>query len=115
MNKELQKQVELHLATFPERHHDTLEMRKEWQEFKSKALWIMVGFVASVLAVGVWVGTIQSNIDEINADHSKLDVRYSAIEQRLGILEVNNGEIRTRLAAIEASLLEIKASILQIR
>lgn len=111
MNRELQKQIENHLATFPERHQDILEMRKEWQEFKSKALWIMFGFITCVLGIGVWVGTIETNIDEINNDHSKLDIRYSAIEQRLGILEVNNSEIRTRLASIEATLLEIKSSI----
>jgi flagellar basal body-associated protein FliL len=113
--EKLTDEIKNHLATFPERHQDVLEMKREWDEYKGKALWVLIGFLASILAIGVWVGTITSTLDKVNDDHAKVDERYNQVERRLGTLEVTNGEIKARLASIEAVLQEIKLSIRELR
>lgn len=114
MPHQLQKEIENHLATFPERHNDVLEMRKEWAEYKTKAFWVLLGFVASILAIGVWVGTIQTNIQHITEVANKASTQADETVKRINALEITNGEIRTKLSGIEATLEEIKLAIRQL-
>lgn len=111
MPHELIKDVENHLATYPERRRDVVEMQKEWKEYKAKAMWILIGFVGSMLSIGIWVGTMQSSIETNNNEHIKMGIITDAIERRVNALEVTNGEIRARLTSIDASLIEIKQSL----
>jgi len=111
MEATLQKQIENHLATFPERHKDITEMQGEWKEFKQKAFWAMATFIISILSVGIWVGTIQSNIQTIQTNAEKASVVSDQLDRRLQALEVTNGEIKARLTSIDATLQEIKLSI----
>jgi hypothetical protein len=115
MSDELIKHIENHLATFPERHNDYLEMKAEWQEFKRKALYILVSFLGVVVAYGVWVGTIQSNNDEFEKTDIQTKAEIKVIESRINSLEVNNSEIRARLTSIDLALQEIKAAIRQLK
>ncbi len=115
MPNELIKQVENHLATYPDHYQDVLEMKKEWNEYKGKAFWVLVGFSGSILSIGIWVGAMQTNIDNVNKDHLKSYAEFAQIEKRIGLLEVTNGEIKTRLTSIDLILQEIKLSINQLR
>jgi len=110
----LQKEIENHLATFPERRKDAEEMQKEWKEFKNKSFWILIGFFGALLSVGVWVGTIQTNIQNITETANKAAIQAEAVEKRVNALEITNGEIRTKLSGIEAVLQEIKIAIRQL-
>jgi len=114
MPHELTRQIEDHLATFPERRKDVEEMRSEWKEFKTRAFWAMTSFIGAILGIGIWVGTIQTNIGHINELASKASVQAENTDKRLNALEVTNGEIRTKLNSIEATLQEIKVSIRQL-
>ena len=111
MPHELQKEIEIHLATYPERRKDVTEMQGEWREFKQKAFWAMATFICSILGVGIWVGTIQSNIQNIQHNANKAVVVSEQLDKRLQSLEVNNGEIKARLTSIDVTLQEIKLSI----
>lgn len=122
MPKDLRHQIEHHLATFPERHEDMLELKKEWGEFKKedsatkqKAFWVLIGFVGVFIGIGVWVGSIESSIHQLVSEHEKENEQRDRIESRVGVLEINNGEIRTRLTAIEVTLQEIKAAIIKLQ
>lgn len=115
MPKDLRQQIENHLALCPEWRNDALEMKKEWEEYKRKAMWVLLGFSGSILAIGIWVGAMQTNIENINQEHSKNSQKVETIETRIGVLEVNNGEIRSRLASIEVTLQEIKAAIIKLQ
>lgn len=115
MPAELQKEIEKHLATFPERNKELDEMKNEWREFKSKALWIFICSASVLVSYGVWVGTMQTNITQIQKEQGKADVLHEQISERVNNLEVTNGEIRARLSSIDATLLEIKAAIKLIR
>jgi len=114
MPHELQKEIENHLATFPERHNDLIEMRKEWGEFKNRSFWILIGFISSILLIGVWVGTIQTNIENINEVQAKADLKRDQAEKRIGSLEVSGAEILTRLTSIDLALQEIKYNVRQL-
>lgn len=109
------EKIRHHVDTFPERYNDTLEMQKEWKEMKNKALWILVSFVVSILAIGIWVGTIEANIATINSEHTKAEERNRDLERRLGILEVNNGQILADLANIKLGIQELKVAIRELR
>lgn len=114
MDHGFQKEIENHLATFPERRRDSEEIKKEWNEYKTKTFWVLVGFISSILAIGVWVGTIQTNIQHITEVSNKASIQADDASRRITALEVTNGEIRTKLSSIEATLQEIKLSIRQL-
>jgi len=114
MPHELQKEIQDHLASFPERRKDVAEMQAEWKEWKTRSFWTMAGFIGSILAIGVWVGTIQTNIENITQTANKASIQADAVEKRVNALEITNGEIRTKLSGIEAVLQEIKVAIRQL-
>lgn len=115
MDAILQKEIENHLATFPDRHKYTEEMRGEWKELKSKLLWIILGFSSSLIAIGIWVGTIQTNIESITNHDNEDKVRFVQLEQKVTATEINNAGINARLMSIETTLQEIKVAIKQIK
>lgn len=114
MPTELQKEIESHLATYPERRKDVEEMQKEWKEFKTRAFWAMASFIGAILSIGIWVGSIQTNIQHINELAGRAASQADNTDKRLNALEINNGEIKTKLSSIEATLQEIKVSIRQL-
>lgn len=122
MPHELQKEIENHLATFPERHKYVEEMRQEWKEFKerederkNKTLYVIIGFAVALISIGVWVGTIQTNIESVTLHDSEDKLRFAQLEQKVTATEISNAGINARLASIESTLQEIKVIIKQIK
>ena len=115
MPHELQKEIENHLATFPERHKYVEEMREEWKSFKNKALIILIGLSGSLIGIGIWVGTIQTNIESVTLHDSEDKARFAQLEQKVTATEISNAGINARLASIESTLQEIKVIIKQIK
>lgn len=115
MNQELQAQIQHHLATFPERHKYVEEMREEWKSFKNRALIILIGLSSSLIAIGIWVGTIQTNIESVTTHDSENKARFAQLEQKVTQTEISNAGINARLASIESTLQEIKVIIKQIK
>lgn len=115
MPNDLLKEVEHHIATYPDHRQDVIEMQREWAEYKRKAFWVLLGFSGSILTIGIWVGAMQTNIDNITQDHAVYNTKTSQIETRLNLLEVTNGEIKARLTSIDLILQEIKLSINQLK
>ena len=122
MDTVLLKEIETHLATFPERHRYVEEMRNEWKEFKerederkNKVLYIVIGFAVALISIGIWVGTIQTNIESITNHDSEDKARFAQLEQKVTATEITNAGISARLASIEATLQEIKLAIKQIQ
>lgn len=122
MPHELLKEIETHLATFPERHKYVEEMKKEWKEFKdrederkNKTLYVIIGFAVALISIGIWVGTIESNIESITNHDSEDKARFAQLEQKVTQAEISNAGINARLASIESTLQEIKVIIKQIK
>ena len=115
MPADLEKQIEHHLATFPERHQDFLEMREEWKEFKKKAMWTMVTFMGAILSIGVWVGTMQSQHSQLEDHGFQTNADIRVLETRLNNVEITNSEVKARLVSIEVTLQEIKAAIIKLQ
>lgn len=122
MPHELQKEIENHLATFPERHKYVEEMKKEWKEFKdrederkNKTLYVIVGFAVALISIGIWVGTIQTNIESVTNHDAEDKARFIQLEQKVTQAEISNAGINARLASIESTLQEIKVIIKQIK
>lgn len=122
MPHELQREIENHLATFPERHKYVEEMRQEWKEFKerederkNKTLYVIIGFAVALISIGVWVGTIQTNIESVTTHDSEDKARFAQLEQKVTATEISNAGINARLASIESTLQEIKVIIKQIK
>lgn len=122
MPHELQKEIENHLATFPERNKYVEEMKKEWKEFKdrederkNKTLYVIVGFAVALISIGIWVGTIQTNIESVTNHDAEDKARFIQLEQKVTQTEISNAGINARLASIETTLQEIKVIIKQIK
>lgn len=115
MDNILIKEIENHLATFPERHRYVEEMREEWQNFKSKALWVLIGLSASLIAIGVWVGTMQTHIESVTNHEDEDKARFTQLEQKVNASEVSTASILARLSSIDTALQEIKVAIKQIK
>jgi hypothetical protein len=114
-HEELHDKIKDHLVTFPERYNDVLEMQKEWKSMKRIAFVTLLGFAGGILSIGIWVGTIQSNLGHFDEELSKADNKHILYESRITSLEVNNSEIRSRLTSIEVTLQEIKAAIIKLQ
>lgn len=110
----LKKEIQDHLASFPERRKDYAEMREEWDDLKSKAFWICVGSLGVLIGYGVWVGTMQTKQEQLRLDLDRSVTIAREAEERLGSLEVNNSGIQARLTSIDATLQEIKVAIRQL-
>jgi hypothetical protein len=115
MPHELQKEIEQHLATCPERVKDLQEMQNEWKEYKNKAMWVLLGFSGSILAIGVWVGTMQTTLESVTSHEGEDKARFLQVEARLNSAEVNNAGVLARLASIEVTLQEIKVAVKSLR
>lgn len=115
MDTVLLKEIENHLATFPERHRYVEEMREEWKSFKNRALIILIGLAGSLVGIGIWVGTMQTNIGAITNHDAEDKARFIQLEQKVTATEITNAGISARLASIEATLQEIKLAIKQIQ
>lgn len=111
----LQKEIESHLASFPERYKDVEEMRREWAEFKSRVFWLIVSSIGIIVTYGVWIGTVQTNQAQMQSQMAEFNDNQKISETRITTLEINNGEIKTRLSSIDATLQEIKLAIKNIR
>jgi hypothetical protein len=91
------------------------EMKKEWKEFNTRATWMLIGFLGSILAIGIWVGTMQTNVQNLSNGVEDALSHHDDYDKRLNALEVNNGEIKSRLTSIEVTLQEIKTAIIRLQ
>jgi hypothetical protein len=115
MNEAFEREVEKHIDAFPERWKVVAEMKQEWESFRTRFFWAIIGSIGTFIAIGIWVGTIQSAHLHIEEEVQREDTRHGQVEIRLNTLEVTNGEIKARLASIESILLEIKADLIKLR
>jgi len=115
MNEAFEREIEKHLDSFPERWKVVAEMREDWEEFRRKFLWTIIGSVGAFIALGVWVGTIQTDHGHFEEEINEHKEQYVSVERRLGTLEVTNSDIKARLSSIEAILLEIKTELVKLR
>jgi hypothetical protein len=115
MNTEFERELERHLDAFPERWKVVAEMKDEWNSFKTRFFWAVIGSAGMFIGIGMWVGTIQSAHFHIEEEIKREESAHALMEKRVGSLEINNGEIKARLASIEAILLEIKTELVKLR
>jgi len=115
MEEELKAKVITHLDTFPIRQEEVNEMKKEWKDLKARLTTMIFIVVGSMFAYGVWVGNLQTTLNNTNQGAMERIKRLDNYEQRITFLEITNGEIKTKLVNIEATLQEIKISIEKIR
>lgn len=71
--------------------------------------------IGVVIAIGVWVGTIQSRQLRNISDIATNAIKYESVEQRIQKGDVAEAEIRTKLVGIETTLEEIKVAVKNIR
>jgi hypothetical protein len=84
-----------HLEPSPETLRILTEMKTEWAQLKTRALYALVTSLTVAVGYGVWVGTIQSRLDDGERTHEELSL----------------ASIKTELANINTTLLEIKSSL----
>lgn len=91
--------------------NELAELKKEWDEMKSRIFVLFLGSAAVLVGYGVWVGTIQSFMNEHSRWAEKIDVRIVDMDKRQQISDVNAAEIKTKLIGIETTLIEIKQAL----
>ena len=111
MTDELTQRIEHHLSGWESRQKEVEEMKREWHEFKSRALTILIGTLFALVGYGIWVGNIQSQTKYNERQLQTQEEKHILIEQRLGNVEVVNSEVKARLQSIDATLQEIKVAI----
>jgi hypothetical protein len=104
-----------HQAPSPQTVEEINELKEEWHEFKSRALWLLIGGLVAMVGYGSWVGVVQSEVSYNRAQLSSLDGKHAQIETRLGKVEITNSEIKSRLNSIDTTLQEIKLAIKELR
>ena len=91
------------------------ELRREWEEMKTRVVYILLGGVLALVGYGVWVGQIQTQVSRNMSDIQKNDSRTVIDEARINSIEVINSSTNARLTSIDVALQEIKLAIKQIR
>jgi hypothetical protein len=70
-----------------------------------------LGLVVVIVGYGIWVGTIQTTIENhANAD-AKMESDIKEITSRQQGADISSAEIKTKLISIEATLVEIKNAV----
>ncbi len=100
-----------HLEPSPETLRILTEIKTEWAQLKTRALYALVTSLAVAVGYGVWVGTIQSRLDDGERTHVELAERVAKIDGQQRANDVALAGIKAELASINATLLEIKSSL----
>ena len=87
------------------------ELKKEWDELKGKLLRYYLTFLIVVASYGIWVGTIQTTINQHEVADNKMETQIVEIDKRQQSSDITSAEIKTKLAGIEASLVDIKEAL----
>lgn len=87
---------------------ETMELRNEWRELKNKAFYVLIVAVTVSVGYGVWVGTIQTSVNNQKEAIEKNTILISSIDDQNNSAAVALGKIETRLTNIENSLAEMK-------
>ena len=104
-----------HQSPSPQTVEELNELKVEWHEFKSRALWLLIGGLVAMVGYGSWVGVVQSEVSYNRQLLTNLDAKHGQIETRLGKVEITNSEVKSRLNSIDATLQEIKLAINELR
>lgn len=100
-----------HQKMSPETEQEITELKAEWLDFKRVSRNILIGALVPVVGYGVWVGTIQSKINEFTR-YVEVDQKMNEdIRGKIQSTEISNADIRARLINIESTLLEIKQGL----
>lgn len=108
-----EEEIRSHLAGFPTRAREVEEMKREWREFKTRALIILLGAIVAMVGYGVWVGTINTNSQSNSHQIELIQVHIAEVDRRQQSADVTSAEIRTKLISIEATLVEIKQTLVK--
>lgn len=87
------------------------DMQKAWKQINNRALIALLGSLVVAGGYGIWVGTIQTRLDNGEATHDSLTASVVSIEARQHANDISSTEIRTKLANIELTLVEIKNAL----
>ena len=104
-----------HQTPSPQTLEEIRELKAEWHEFKARALTVLISSCFLFAGYGIWVGTIQANVQ---SNLQRLEVqtnRISTIDTRQQASDVTAAEIKAKLSAIETSLIDIRQAIKGIR
>lgn len=100
-----------HLEPSPETLRILTEIKTEWAQLKTRALYALVTSLAVAVGYGVWVGTIQSRLDDGERTNEELSESVSKIDGQQRVNDIALAGIKAELASINATLLEIKSSL----
>ena len=104
-----------HAAPSPEttRRLDALE--KDIDKVVSSSSILSKVSYATLIAIGIWVGTIQARQLRNISDVATNTLKYESLDERIQRNDVSAAEVRAKLVSIEATLQEIKTVVKGIR
>lgn len=119
--KELDEKIQLfergvktgieHRGMSKETEREIGEMRDEWADTKKFVRGVALVVGLALLGYGVWVGTIETRIDDYGSRISNGEKVYDDLRTKVQSAEVSAAEIKTKLTNIELTLIEIKQAL----
>ena len=103
------------LEKFGDISKEILELKTEWTTFKSRALSILLFGVLAAVSYGIWIGTLQTTVNNNTTNIVSNKEAISSFDKRIQANDITSAEIRTKLSNIETTLSEIKLSLKNVR
>lgn len=90
---------------------ETEELRKEWSEFKRMSAAVAGTVLLVAAGYGVWVGTIQANIQSINASVAQATLERASLNDKVQNAAIAQASITAQLENIQTVLLRIENAL----
>lgn len=100
-----------HKSMSKETEKEIGEMRDEWSDTKKFVRNVALAVGGVLLGYGVWVGTIETRIDDFGSRISNGEKVSEDLRGKVQSAEVSTAEIKTKLTNIELTLTEIKQAL----
>lgn len=87
------------------------ELKNEWEQFKTRALWVLIGGIVAMVSYGVWVGNIQTRISNNEDSIQDNSAAIQRLTETVNTTNITMASVLAKLGSIESTLIEIKASL----
>lgn len=100
-----------HSSPSPETTRRLAELEKDIEKVISSNNIVSKFSVGMLVAIGIWVGTIQArqlrNIDDVHSVNENINILSDKVQKN----DIGSAEIRAKLTGIEVTLQEIKSKL----
>ncbi len=87
------------------------ELRREWEQWKSRTFWFLVASIGAFVGYGIWIGTMQTRVENAERNVAENKASISRLVDSQNVANISMASVLAKLSGIETTLSEIKATL----